>query len=225
MTGARVAVRNGIRIADRSGLIAVCFALSACVSATAPAPTEVIRTSIPELGVEVVKEVGEPLFETVIAKRYDGISFPPGARYRERLHVWEPDGPFLRSPQPDGTVRYCGTVTHVQNPLGGSIGKVPGVCFTEAQITGYGLTYERVKVTRVDPANVRRQLLYQGKVGQELRLSYREFVGDMARPAFTQDLTFDLGEGRTVGAKGARIEVIDASNVSIRYRVTSPFNE
>ena len=41
----------------------------------------------------------------------------------------------------------------------------------------------------------------------------------MARPAFTQELKYDLGEGKVIGFKGARFEVLSATNVGIRYKV------
>jgi hypothetical protein len=65
----------------------------------------------------------------------------------------------------------------------------------------------------------RRELIYSGVSGSTLSLSYREFSRDFARPAFTQDLKYDLSQGTTIGYKGARFEVIKADNVSLRYRV------
>ena len=71
--------------------------------------------------------------------------------------------------------------------------------------------------------SVKRELLYDGKSGTTLHLSYREFVKDMARPAFTQELSYDIRDDRIIGFKGARFEVIDANNRSIRYKVLSGF--
>lgn len=69
------------------------------------------------------------------------------------------------------------------------------------------------------PPEFRRELIYSGVSGSTLSLSYREFSEDMARPAFTQDLKYDLNQGAVIGYKGARFEVIKADNVSLRYRV------
>jgi hypothetical protein len=38
----------------------------------------------------------------------------------------------------------------------------------------------------------RQTLTYLGKSGNDIRLSYREFSNDMARPAFTEDLSFPM---------------------------------
>jgi len=71
----------------------------------------------------------------------------------------------------------------------------------------------------------RRELLYQGAAGGILRVSYREYVNDLARPAFTQDATYDLASaGPThVTFKGAAIEVLEAGNSGLRYKVLSGF--
>lgn len=72
---------------------------------------------------------------------------------------------------------------------------------------------------------LRGELLYQGAGGGILRLSYREYIDDMARPAFQQDATFDLNrEGITeLRFKGAEIQVFEAGNSGIRYKVLSGF--
>jgi hypothetical protein len=67
-------------------------------------------------------------------------------------------------------------------------------------------------------------LIYSGKVGNKIKIGYREFSNDQARPAFNNDVDYDLDESTTIGYKGARIEVIEATNQLIRYRVLSNFN-
>lgn len=69
------------------------------------------------------------------------------------------------------------------------------------------------------------EILYQGAGGGVLRLSYREYMENVARPAFQQDATFDLekGEATRLLFKGAEIEVFEAGNRGIRYRILSPF--
>ena len=66
-------------------------------------------------------------------------------------------------------------------------------------------------------------LLYNGKIGNRIALGYREFSGDVARPAFSNEVSYDLSESTTLGYKGARIEVIKATNTEITYKVVSGF--
>lgn len=47
----------------------------------------------------------------------------------------------------------------------------------------------------------------------------------MARPAFNQELQYDLNESNTVGFKGLRMEIVNATNTSIEYKVLSSFNK
>lgn len=70
----------------------------------------------------------------------------------------------------------------------------------------------------------RRELVYNGGSGSVIILKYREFIDDFARPAFTQDLTYDLSKSEIIGFKGARIHVLEADNIKIKYNVLSYFD-
>jgi len=77
------------------------------------------------------------------------------------------------------------------------------------------------------PANLQRVLEYSGKSANTISVFYKEFNetmnGAFIRPAFTQEFKFDLGESNVIGIKGARIEVIQASNTGITYKALSHF--
>ncbi len=63
------------------------------------------------------------------------------------------------------------------------------------------------------------ELVYSGISKNVITFLYREFINDHARPAFTQELKYDLGEGAIIGYKGARFEVIKATNMELQYKV------
>lgn len=65
----------------------------------------------------------------------------------------------------------------------------------------------------------KQELIYNGKQKDTLRLTYREFKDDFARAAFTQDLTYDLTESKTIGFKKMKIDVIEATNSYIKFKV------
>ena len=67
-------------------------------------------------------------------------------------------------------------------------------------------------------------LIYSGRVGDKIKISYREFSNSMARDAFTNDAEYDLSASNLIAYKGARLEVVEANNEKIRYRVLSNFN-
>lgn len=81
--------------------------------------------------------------------------------------------------------------------------------------------------TYTDPSCQRcykQEFIYNGKVDSHLKFIYREYVNDMARPAFNQELQYDLNESNIVGFKGLRLEVVKATNTSITYKILNSFN-
>ncbi len=84
--------------------------------------------------------------------------------------------------------------------------------------------YERKKYPIRSADSFQQTLIYSGKVGEKINVGYREFSGDVARPAFNNEVEYDLSESKTIGYKGARIEVIEATNEFIKYKVIQNFN-
>ena len=68
-----------------------------------------------------------------------------------------------------------------------------------------------------------QELVYNGRVSDSLRFIYREYSNRMARDAFTQEIQYDLNESPIIGFKGARLEVIEATNRSITYKLLANF--
>lgn len=68
-------------------------------------------------------------------------------------------------------------------------------------------------------------LIYSGKVGNKINVGYREFSSNIARPAFNNDVEYDLNDSKKIGYKGALLEVVDANNQNITYKVLKNFNK
>lgn len=68
-----------------------------------------------------------------------------------------------------------------------------------------------------------RTLIYTGREGNILTFSYREFINNMARPAFTADVSYDLSISKIIGYKKFKAEIIEANNTVIKYKVLSEF--
>lgn len=66
-------------------------------------------------------------------------------------------------------------------------------------------------------------LIYSGKIGNKINISYREFSNNLARPAFNNNVEYDLSESNIIGYKGAELEIIKADNRSITYKVIRNF--
>jgi hypothetical protein len=74
-------------------------------------------------------------------------------------------------------------------------------------------------------AAIKWELLYSGRSGDEIGISYREYTnlvgGQLARPAFYQELKYDLTRERRVTFRDTVIEVLDANNSGITFTVVS----
>ena len=85
-------------------------------------------------------------------------------------------------------------------------------------------SFEKIKKPIISQDTVQRTLIYSGKVGNKINIGYREFSGSFARPAFSNSVEYDLSESNSIGYKGALLEIIEATNRFIKYKVISNFN-
>ncbi len=67
----------------------------------------------------------------------------------------------------------------------------------------------------------KRELVYAGHDGQTIFLLYREYVNGIVRPGFAQEFVFDLSEGKEIQIGPWQIEIIEASNKRIGFKVLS----
>ena len=66
-------------------------------------------------------------------------------------------------------------------------------------------------------------LIYSGRVGNKINIGYREFSNNAARLAYNNDVEYDLSLSKKIGYKGSLIEVIQADNTSITYKLIRNF--
>ena len=85
---------------------------------------------------------------------------------------------------------------------------------------------ESVNDRKIELPDFKYVVLYQGVSKGTIKVSFREFKNDLARPAFTQDVFYDLNSDGTgmIAFKGARIAVDEATSTNITYRVLKPFD-
>jgi hypothetical protein len=72
-------------------------------------------------------------------------------------------------------------------------------------------------------AGFRNELIYEGVSGNVVAILYREFVNDLARPAFQQDLhyTLEMPGPTEVSFRTVRLRIHSADNNGIHYEVLS----
>ena len=139
-------------------------------------------------------------------------------------------------------VSVLGTYAPANGPGAGRVKKAPGAITLQGSflysnddktigvITNFyqAVNAEAKGVTRTTrPAwsteRIQRLLVYGGKTGTKLRLAYRETWKNITRPSNDVFIEFDHADSKIVEIKGARIEVIEATGESIRYRVLRAF--
>lgn len=213
---------------------------------TRATPTNSRIVSFPEAGVMAQADVGQsmvstaqktavPAIELKTAVEHfgenKGIRFTvvlPAAAYLLAGFDSDRAGSFYEAPQ---------DLVFVVQPSGDQV-KVRGGIFipsdkqkpTEfywrAGDTGVPMNQQRAGIKYVETTHeqwgkdsFKRELVYSGVSQNTISVLYREFKDDMARPAFSQDLKYDLSQGKVIGYRGARFEVIKADNLQIQYRV------
>ncbi len=87
----------------------------------------------------------------------------------------------------------------------------------------YKADFEIKRVSSTTEASFQQTLIYSGKVGNKINIGYRESSNDIARPAFNNDVEYDLNESKEIGYKGATVEILSADNQKITYRVIKSF--
>ena len=65
----------------------------------------------------------------------------------------------------------------------------------------------------------KKELIYMGGSATSITLMYREFINDMARPAFSQELKYEIAQDPMIGYKEARFEILKATNSSIKFKI------
>lgn len=88
------------------------------------------------------------------------------------------------------------------------------ICATPQFVELKPFQYEAESVV---PNGQNFELLYSGASKDQINLQYREYTpDDMARPAFSQNLTYDRASS-SIRFRDMQIRVLEASNESLRY--------
>jgi len=221
--------------------VAAALSLAACASTQAiVARTDIIDR--PPVNVVAQAELGDTIVEKGKLTTYEGLILKNeitwGDGFLLKKYTISPGR--LRARQRDATYTYffSDKMTIYDAILGTSPYAAGGICIKTADPTyvrGFFTTSNcansfkpapDVQPTRVidaDAPNFRQELIYNGRSGETVKFLYREFSGDYARPPFSQDVQYDLKDGKIIGFKGARIEIVEASNTRLAYRVLSTF--
>jgi len=91
----------------------------------------------------------------------------------------------------------------------------PGGAFAKEKL------FEALPEGHVDRGSFKAEMIYSGLTGRTLKAVYREYVDDYMRPSFSTELQYNLDESKILAYKSIRIEITNATNSSVQYRVLS----
>jgi hypothetical protein len=86
------------------------------------------------------------------------------------------------------------------------------------------IPFKRTRHPSLSERDLQQTLIYSGRVGDRIKIGYRETSESYARPAFSNEAEYDLSASDEIAYRGARIKVLSADNQKIRYVVLSNFN-
>ena len=227
------------------GWLACCclpLVFSACVSVGPLVPDTSTKVGeSPRLNEAVEKSVGEVIYETYNYQQFEGVKLNEAADVDVLAARWSlPSNAPLQTYNDGPTKVHC-----TREPVLQVMGTITSrVCLADLD---NNQRFDSWKAPEGPPARqkwnklknelafsaggpmtaamggFRYELLYQGISGNVVSLLYREYIDDLARPAFQQDLSYTLAaEGPTeVSFRGTRFRILSADNNKIRYELLS----
>lgn len=230
------------------GCVVVALLSSACVSPLQKRSFSQILyapevVSSPSVNTEAEAEIGTSMVATAKRIRSPGIRLSEGITHQGTNNGYpftlaipagtlfeaakDPAGTFYEYPTPLEFRLYTG---HVLKVRGGVF--VPSAAPAATEIFWLatdnpntplndehpGIQFEPSTAERWGSESFKRELVYGGVSQNTITVLYREFMNDMARPAFSQELKYDLSKGDVIGYRGARFQVLDVTNTTIKFK-------
>ena len=219
-------------------VLAVLTLLSACATTNTNYRPVFVEISDPPLNSVVVAEVGGTMLRQGKYVESDAIFIPSEVRlgmlgaYKLQRGYYIKEGGDNKNEffQPEasaegGRVVVAALADPFKTVLVPRVGgKVCGVSVFGGKVCEDSRV-QRLKRPALTSDGFQQTLIYSGRIGSKVNISYREFSNNIARPAFNNDVEYDLNESSIIGYKGAEIEIIEATNRSIKYRVIRNFNK
>ena len=217
----------------------VCILLSGCATPKYNYRPMIMQISEPPLSSIITVQIGDTMLKQGKYSEHDALyikrdtkigvfgsyTFTPG--YYLKQGEDDKSEFYLPSHGPDsGQVLQAALADPFQViRLDKKTGQLCGVTAFNMEVCTSDTDYEKKKYPIATADSFQQTLIYSGKVGNKINIGYREFSNDLARPAFNNDVEYDLSESKIIGYKGARIEVIEATNEYIKYKVIQNFNK
>jgi hypothetical protein len=212
--------------------------LAGCASTKVNYQPETINISEPPIGVVIEKRVGDEMVRQGRFREHEVLLVNTIVKPHWAYTVHP--GYFLKIGEDDSSVYYrvgagdeAGFIekSALADPYKGLMLKKSSntLCIvTILDLAGCGgdvtAGFEKSKRPTLSQNYNQQTLIYSGKVGTKINIGYREISGNMAVFSSSNSVEYDLSESNRIGYKGAVIEVLEATNQTIKYRVLSNFN-
>ena len=201
------------------------FFLLGCATLKSPAPRFAHTESSPPDDKSYIYEIGSPIIRKIVCSKKKAVNITETFSWSNESYPAQVAVHALS----DSSFDYYG-------PLEGPyIGVYLGIkrSGSKAVLLWEGINYPLKKIPSLDYSEVidnstkyfEQQLIFNGRVGDQVKFLYREFTNSSIRGSFTQNVQYDLNSSSEIGFKGARIEVEEATNQQITCRVVSSFTE
>jgi hypothetical protein len=221
-------------------LVAFIVLFSGCATPRQVITPKLQIVDLPPLGEERTSELGETLVQKGKTYTYDAVrlgnSVTAGDGFLVKKLTLEP-GVLKASMRDDERIFYTTDSLAVYDAVLGTHMQVGGlaVSLKDEKDIKFVMNGRAVMTPKPEPVltktqitdttrpSFRQELIYNGRSGDTLRFLYREYSSDALRAPFSQEIQYDLKDGSTIGFKGVRIQVIEATNTKLKYRVVSSF--
>lgn len=219
----------------------VLVALSGCASGGAggPLPAALTTGSHPQVNVRSQARVGDPILSTYQYRSAIGASLSRSYALEHGLIRFEvpTDSRTIQHYASEGHA-YCTTEPRVIDAI---VGPWRPACFIDrdsdgkfegAHVYAAGyifdlsppIEYKEVRVPISAPGGFKYEILYNGMDGTTANLTYREYIDNLVRPAFQQDLKYTISKNdERITFRSITINVHGANNDGIIYTVLSGF--
>jgi|TARA_B110000263_G_scaffold133338_1_gene115837 hypothetical protein len=224
------------------------FLLSSCATTewvnSGKSKTVIENVDFPLKGVEVNGKLGE----TLASKGYK--SFTPAIRILKGW-VWQDESFFFEVKKGYVLAGTEGELTSImrsnktgeeyecfyikrgvtlckdKNGVFSDLGTITGIrsgskAAQNIQLPFSGELVEFTKLNLLSPTFI-EEFIYNGRVNNALKFVYRQYSGDHIKPAFTQDVQYDLDQSNIIGFKDLKLQVTEATNTNIRYILLDNF--
>lgn len=197
------------------------------MAAVAGCGTRAQRVYSVEQALRVTPTIGEtkyaPLREPVMLQReaqlMKGRLIEPPVQIQSAGRPYMAGGLFALTQ--DG--KYCGNLVYLSSL---NEGQNRLTCWPDKQFAALNVPYTSVEELVPGTQGSQRLIEYGGLSGTTISLHYKEFSeveGNLLRPGLAQEFKFDLNNGGVVEVKGARIEVLEATDRGLHYKLLSRF--